>query len=55
LRSHEALGVLHQITQQTLLARATGAPGFTAAIRSARKNVNFGQLNQTRSTLAADI
>ena len=33
----------------TLRLRATGSPGFTAATRSPRKNVNFGQLNQTRS------
>jgi hypothetical protein len=49
------IGVFRQITQQTLTAFATGAAGFTAAIGALKKNVKFGQLNQTRSTLPADI
>jgi hypothetical protein len=46
---------LRQLAQQTRTARATSASRFTAATASARKNVNFRQLNQTRSTPVADI
>ena len=53
-RAIRGAGIFLQITQRTLTARATGSPGFTAATRSPRKNVNFGQLNQTRSMLFAD-
>src|SRR5258708_24936165 len=47
--------IFRHFAQQTPTARTTRLSGFTAATRRVRKNRNFGESDQTRSTLAADI
>jgi hypothetical protein len=54
-RKDASTSLFRQFTQQTLIALATSAAGFTAAMRLVEKIVNFRQIEQTRSTPVADI